>query len=185
MANVKVVNMQGAAVGEIALSDDIFGSRGPAFSAMHAVVRAYHERAAPGHPERQNPHGGARRRPKDLSPEGHRQCASSWPQSAPVHPRRRRVRARSPAIIASSVPQQGSPPGDEERADQQGCRKRYRSLWTTSTARRSQDQDRGYHAQGPGRRQEGSDRDRRSPDEKVVRASSNIPGRKDHLRRQL
>ena len=40
MANVKVVNMQGAAVGEIVLSDDIFASE-VSVSAMHAVVRAY------------------------------------------------------------------------------------------------------------------------------------------------
>ena len=40
MANVKVFNMQGAAVGEIALSDEVFGSE-IHVSAMHAVVRAY------------------------------------------------------------------------------------------------------------------------------------------------
>ena len=40
MANVKVVNMQGAAVGEITLSDEIFGAEVHT-SAMHAVVRAY------------------------------------------------------------------------------------------------------------------------------------------------
>ena len=40
MANVKVYNMQGAEVGEIALSDEVFGAE-PHVSAMHAVVRAY------------------------------------------------------------------------------------------------------------------------------------------------
>ena len=40
MANVKVFNMQGAVVGEIALSDEIFGAE-VSVSAMHAVVRAY------------------------------------------------------------------------------------------------------------------------------------------------
>jgi len=40
MANVKVYNMQGAAVGEMTLSDDIFGAE-VHVSAMHAVVRAY------------------------------------------------------------------------------------------------------------------------------------------------
>ena len=40
MANVKVVNMQGAAVGEIVLSDDIIAAE-VSVSAMHAVVRAY------------------------------------------------------------------------------------------------------------------------------------------------
>ena len=40
MANVKVFNMQGASVGEIALSDEVFGSE-IHVSAMHAVVRAY------------------------------------------------------------------------------------------------------------------------------------------------
>ena len=40
MANVKVVNMQGAAVGEVVLSDDIFAAE-VSVSAMHAVVRAY------------------------------------------------------------------------------------------------------------------------------------------------
>jgi len=40
MANVKVFNMQGAEVGEIVLSDEVFGSD-IHVSAMHAVVRAY------------------------------------------------------------------------------------------------------------------------------------------------
>ena len=40
MANVKVFNMQGGAVGEIELSDAVFGSE-IHVSAMHAVVRAY------------------------------------------------------------------------------------------------------------------------------------------------
>ena len=40
MANVKVFNMQGAAVGEIALSEEVFGAEVNT-SAMHAVVRAY------------------------------------------------------------------------------------------------------------------------------------------------
>ena len=40
MANVKVFNMQGAAVGEMTISDEIFGAE-VHVSAMHAVVRAY------------------------------------------------------------------------------------------------------------------------------------------------
>ena len=40
MADVKVFNMQGAVVGEIALNDEIFGAE-VSVSAMHAVVRAY------------------------------------------------------------------------------------------------------------------------------------------------
>ena len=40
MANVKVFNMQGSPVGEIALSDAVFGFE-IHVSAMHAVVRAY------------------------------------------------------------------------------------------------------------------------------------------------
>ena len=40
MANVKVFNMQGSPVGEIALSAEVFGSE-IHVSAMHAVVRAY------------------------------------------------------------------------------------------------------------------------------------------------
>ena len=40
MANVKVYNMQGAEVGQIELSDEVFGSE-IHVSAMHAVVRAY------------------------------------------------------------------------------------------------------------------------------------------------
>ena len=40
MAEIKVFNMQGAAVGEMNLSDDIFGAE-VHVSAMHAVVRAY------------------------------------------------------------------------------------------------------------------------------------------------
>lgn len=41
MANVKVFNMKGAVVGELNLSDDIFGIEEVNVSAMHAVVRAY------------------------------------------------------------------------------------------------------------------------------------------------
>ena len=40
MPNVKVFNMQGAEVGEIVLSEEIFGVE-PHVSAMHTVVRAY------------------------------------------------------------------------------------------------------------------------------------------------
>lgn len=40
MANVKVYNMQGTAVGEMTLSDDVFGVEAHV-PAMHAVVRAY------------------------------------------------------------------------------------------------------------------------------------------------
>ena len=40
MAEIKVFNMQGAAVGEMTISDDIFGAE-VHVSAMHAVVRAY------------------------------------------------------------------------------------------------------------------------------------------------
>ena len=40
MPTVKVFNMQGAAIGEIELSEEIFGIE-PHVSAMHAVVRAY------------------------------------------------------------------------------------------------------------------------------------------------
>ena len=40
MANVKVFSMQGSQVGEITLSDEVFGSE-IHVSAMHAVVRAY------------------------------------------------------------------------------------------------------------------------------------------------
>lgn len=40
MANVKVYNMQGAAVGEMTLSDEVFGVEAHV-PAMHAVVRAY------------------------------------------------------------------------------------------------------------------------------------------------
>lgn len=40
MAEIKVYNMQGAAVGEMTISDDIFGAE-VNVSAMHAVVRAY------------------------------------------------------------------------------------------------------------------------------------------------
>ena len=56
MANVKVFNMQGAAVGEIALSDEVFGVE-PHVPAMHAVVRAYMNA------QRQGTQRGARRRP--------------------------------------------------------------------------------------------------------------------------
>ena len=71
MPNVKVLNMQGAAVGEIALADDVFGVEAHV-SAMHTVGARHFERAAPGHPVRPHPHGSARRRPQDLPPEGHR-----------------------------------------------------------------------------------------------------------------
>ena len=40
MPNVKVFNMQGSEIGEITLSEEIFGIE-PHVSAMHAVVRAY------------------------------------------------------------------------------------------------------------------------------------------------
>ena len=80
------------------------------------------ERTASGHPVGQDPHGSPWRRPQDLPPEGHRQCASPWPQSSPVHPRRRRVRSQA-ARLSHQRPAQGSPPGDALRSDLQGQRR--------------------------------------------------------------
>ena len=100
MPNVKVFNMQGAEVGEIALSDEIFGVE-PHVPAMHAVVRAY------------------------LNAQ--RQGTQSTLNREEVRGGGRKIyRQKGTGLSHRSAPQ-GAPSGDEVRPEQQGCRKRFRS----------------------------------------------------------
>ena len=58
MPKIAMLNQEGAKVGEIELSEAIFASEINE-SVLHLVVR----RQAPGHPVRQDPRRGSRRRP--------------------------------------------------------------------------------------------------------------------------
>ena len=120
MPNVKVLNMQGAAVGEIALADDVFGVEAHV-SAMHTVVRAILNAQRQGTQSartRTEVRGGGR---KIYRQKGTGQRASSWPPRPPVHPRRRGLRPQAPFLPHQCA--QGHPPsGDEERALLQGHR---------------------------------------------------------------
>ena len=99
MPNVKVLNMQGAAVGEIALADDVFGVEAHV-SAMHTVVRAILNAQRQG----------------TQSARTRTEVRGGGP---PVHPRRRGLRPQAPFLPHQCA--QGHPPsGDEERALLQG-----------------------------------------------------------------
>ena len=117
MAKVALTNIQGAAVGEIELSDNTFGVQVNE-SAMHLVVRAQLNAQRQGTQSAKT--RTEVRRSQDLSPEGHRQCASSFQSRTSVQARRRGIRAQAPRLFHLRSAQ-GTPPGDEERADQQGA----------------------------------------------------------------
>lgn len=70
MPKTALYNMEGAAIGEIELSDDTFAAE-INVAAMHLVVRSILANKRQG-TRAPNPHRGARRRPEDLPPEGHR-----------------------------------------------------------------------------------------------------------------
>ena len=121
MPNVKVLNMQGAAVGEIALADDVFGVEAHV-SAMHTRGARHFERAAPGHPSpprtRTEVRGGGR---KIYRQKGTGNARHHGRRAPPVHPRRRGLRPQAPFLPHQRS--QGHPPsGDEERALLQGSR---------------------------------------------------------------
>ena len=103
MPNVKVLNMQGAAVGEIALADDVFGVEAHV-SAMHTVVRAILNAQRQGTQSARTPHGSARRRPQDLPPEGHRQTRAIMAAAPPSSPTAAWSSPPSPAPTASACP---------------------------------------------------------------------------------
>ena len=93
MANVKVYNMQGAAVGEISLADEVFGVEVHT-SAMHAVVRAYLNAQRQGTQSaktRTEVRGGGRKIYRQKGTVN----ASHMAAELRSHPRRRRFRSLS------------------------------------------------------------------------------------------
>lgn len=71
MPKTALYNMEGAAIGEIELSDDIFAAE-INVAAMHLVVRSILANKRQGTQSAKTRTEAARRRPEDLPPEGHR-----------------------------------------------------------------------------------------------------------------
>ena len=100
MPNVAIYNISGAKVGEMELSENIFGQE-LNVPAMHAYVKAYLAN--------QRQRGSFRRRQKALEAEGHRSCPSGFNQIPPVDARRRCIRSQAPRL--SHEPQQEAQEG--------------------------------------------------------------------------
>ena len=107
MPNVAIYNISGAKVGEMELSENIFGQElnGPA---MHAYVKAYLANQRQGTQSvktRAEVSGGG----KSPEAEGHRSCPSGFNQIPPVDARRRYIRSQAPRL--SHEPQQEAQEG--------------------------------------------------------------------------
>ena len=74
MPKTNVYDMTGKQVGEIELSDAVFGIE-PDMVAIHEAVKNQLANR-PGHAECVDPRGGVWRRPQAVAPEGHRPCTS-------------------------------------------------------------------------------------------------------------
>ena len=98
MAKTALYNMEGKAIGEVELSDEIFAAPINE-AAMHLMVRSYlaaQRQGTQSAPERPDPRRSPRRRPEDLPPEGHRQRPAPWQPRTAVQARRRGVRPQAP-----------------------------------------------------------------------------------------
>ena len=79
MPKTALYNMEGKAIGEVELSEEIFAAPINE-AAMHLMVRSYlaaqrqgtQSALTRGDPECPDPRRGSRGRPEDLPPEGHR-----------------------------------------------------------------------------------------------------------------
>ena len=97
MPKVTVYNMSGAQVGEIELSEAVFGIQ-PNQVAVHAVIKNYLANQRQGTPIHPDPHRGPGRRQKALETEGHRPCAPGLNPRPPVEPWRHRARPQAPRL---------------------------------------------------------------------------------------
>lgn len=108
MPNVAIYNISGAKVGEMELSENIFGQE-LNVPAMHAYVKAYLANQRQGTQSVKTRRGSFRRRQKALEAEGHRSCPSGFNQIPPVDARRRCIRSQAPRL--SHEPQQEAQEG--------------------------------------------------------------------------
>ena len=121
MPNLKVLDMAGKEVGDISLSDSVFGIE-PNAAVLHAAVRAYlmNQRQGTQSALTRTEVSGGGKKPWRQKGTG-RARQGSTPRS-PVDARRSRVRSQTPQLPRSH--QQESPPSSRLRAR---CRQR---LWT-------------------------------------------------------
>lgn len=108
MPNVAIYNISGAKVGEMELSENIFGP-GAQRSAMHAYVKAYLANQRQGTQSvktRAEVSGGGK---KPWRQKGTRSCPSGFNQIPPVDARRRCIRSQAPRL--SHEPQQEAQEG--------------------------------------------------------------------------
>ena len=94
MPKATVYNMKAEKVGEIELSDAVFGVA-PNKEAMHTLVVNYLANRKAGYTEYQNPYGSTRRRQKALETEGYRPCKTGQHPCAAVDGRRRSAGAEA------------------------------------------------------------------------------------------
>ena len=85
MPKANVFNMAGQQVGEIELSEAVFGIEP-------------NEAVPSGYPERPDPRRGFRRRQEALASEGHRSRPSGFYPCSPVDSRRHCVRPQAPGL---------------------------------------------------------------------------------------
>ena len=96
MAKANVFNMAGQQVGEIELSEAVFGIE-PNQAVVHEVVKNHLANCRQG-TQSSDPRRGFRRRQEALAPEGHRPRPSGFHPGSPVDSRRYRVCSQAPRL---------------------------------------------------------------------------------------
>lgn len=95
MPKVTVYDMTGKSVGEMNLSDAVFGIE-PNAAVMHAAVVNYLANQRQGTQSTLNPRRGSRRWPQALETEGHWSCKTGFHPRSPVDTRRYRPGPEAP-----------------------------------------------------------------------------------------
>ena len=120
MPNVALYNIAGEEIGEVKLSEDVFGHEVNE-AVLHTSSSRLPGQPASGHPVRIDPRRGQRRRHQALEAEGHRPCPSGFNPLSPVDSRRRRVCPQAQGLPRKRK-QEGKARRHEERPLQQGKR---------------------------------------------------------------
>ena len=114
MPKTNVYDMSGKQVGEIELSEALFGIE-PNQSVVHDVVKNHLANCRQGTQIRSDPRRGFRRRQEALETEGHRPRPAGQHPRSPVDPWRHRVRPQAPGLQLHPQ-QEGEAPGPEVRS---------------------------------------------------------------------
>ena len=99
MPNVALYNIAGEEIGEVKLSEEIFGHEVNE-AVLHTVVTAYLANQRQGTQSALTRAEVTRRRHQALEAEGHRPCPSGFNPLSPVDSRRHRVCPQAPGITA-------------------------------------------------------------------------------------